>query len=108
MMRLEIIITIIIMALVTFLTRFAAPAMMNNIRISPWTGRVLSHMPTAILAALIAPAIIAPQGYIAFTTGNHYLWAGLVAAFLAYRRQPPVVTMGAGMAVMLLLRSVGV
>ncbi len=106
-MRFEIFITIIIMAVVTFLTRFIAPAVMKNIRISPWAGRVLSHMPTAILAALIAPALVAPQGYIALTAENHYLWAGLVAAFLAYRRQPPVITLAAGMAVMLLLRGVG-
>lgn len=104
-MRAEIIFTIIIMAIVTFLTRFTAPALMGNSRISPWAGRVLGHMPTAILAALIAPAIFAPRGFLALTPENHYLLAGIVAALFAYRRQPPVLTMGAGMAVMLLLRS---
>ena len=69
--------------------------------------RLLKHVPTAMLAALIAPALLAPQGFLQIGPGNHYLLAGAVAAFMAWRRQPPAVTMGSGMAVMLLLRMGG-
>lgn len=106
-MRSEIVLTILAMAAVTFLTRFASPALLGGTRIPNWFGRLLKHVPTAILTALIAPALLAPHGSIALTLENHYLLAGAVAAFMAYRRQPPVVTMGVGMAVMLALRSIG-
>jgi branched-subunit amino acid transport protein len=107
MMRAEIIITILGMALVTFFTRFASPALLGSAGVASWLRRLLKHVPTAILTALIAPALFAPQGHIELTASNHYLLAGLVAAFFAYRRQPPIVTMGMGMAVMLMLRSFG-
>ena len=105
-MRSEIILTILAMAAVTFLTRFISPALLGSIDISPRFKRLLKHVPTAMLTALIAPAILAPQGYVELTVGNHYLLAGLVAAFMAYRQYPPIVTMGSGIAMMLVLRLV--
>lgn len=105
MMRPEIILTILVMAAATFFTRFTSPALLGNAGGYPWLNRLLKHMPTAILTALIAPMLFSPQGYIDFSIGNHYLIAGIISAFLAYRRQSPIVTMGAGMAVMLSMRS---
>ena len=104
-MRTEIIIIILAMAAATFFTRFASPALLGSSGASPWLKRLLKHVPTAMLTALISPAIFAPQGYIEIGIENHYLVAGMVATFLAYHRQPPIVTMGAGMAVMLAMRS---
>lgn len=105
MMRTEVVITIAAMAAATFLTRFASPAMLGDSGISPRLKRFLKHVPTAILTALIAPTLFAPQGYIELSTGNSYLIAGAVAALLAYFRQPPIVTMGGGMVTMLAIRS---
>lgn len=105
MMRTEVVITIAAMAAATFFTRFASPAMLGGSGISPRLKRFLKHVPTAILTALIAPALFAPQGYIELSTGNSYLIAGTVAALLAYFRQPPIVTMGGGMVTMLAIRS---
>jgi branched-subunit amino acid transport protein len=104
-MRAEIILTILVMAVATFLTRFVSPALLGTVGIPSWLSRLLKHVPTAILTALIAPALLAPQGSLEISPANHYLIAGLVAALMAYRRQPPIVTMGAGMMVMLALRS---
>ncbi len=106
-MRTEVILTILVMAAATFLTRFASPVLLGRTGIPNWCKRLLKHVPTAILTALIAPALLAPHGSIVLSLENHYLLAGAVAAFMAYRRQPPVVTMGAGMMVMLALRSIG-
>jgi branched-subunit amino acid transport protein len=107
-MRIEIMFTIFVMAVATFATRFASQALFGNRRVDPQFSRFLKHMPTAMLTALIAPAIFAPQGIIAFTSNNPYLIAGSVATFLAYRRQSPIVTMGGSMAVMLVIRSFGI
>lgn len=107
-MRTEIVITIVAMAVATFFTRFTSLAIWGGAGISYRFKRFLKHVPTAILTALIAPTLFAPHGYIEFSTGNSYLIAGTIAAILAYFRQPPLVTMGGGMAVMLAIRSYGV
>ena len=106
-MRLEVVLTILCMAAATDFTRFASPLLLDRTGVPRWMVRLLKHVPTAMLAALIAPALLAPQGYLQIGPGNHYLLAGAVAAFMAWRRQPPAVTMGSGMAVMLLLRMGG-
>ena len=106
-MRLEVVLTILCMAAATSFTRFASPLLLDRTGVPRWMVRLLKHVPTAMLAALIAPALLAPQGYLQIGPGNHYLLAGAVAAFMAWRRQPPAVTMGSGMAVMLLLRMGG-
>lgn len=104
-MRTEVVITIAAMAVATFFTRFASPAMLGGSGISPRLNRFLKYVPTAILTALIAPTLFAPQGFIELSAGNSYLIAGMVAALLAYFRQPPIVTMGGGMVTMLAIRS---
>ncbi len=106
-MRLEVVLTILCMAAATYFTRFASPLLLDRTGVPRWMVRLLKHVPTAMLAALIAPALLAPQGYLQIGPGNHYLLAGAVAAFMAWQRQPPAVTMGSGMAVMLLLRMGG-
>ena len=106
-MRLEVVLTILCIAAATYFTRFASPLLLDRTGVPRWMVRLLKHVPTAMLAALIAPALLAPQGYLQIGPGNHYLLAGAVAAFMAWRRQPPAVTMGSGMAVMLLLRMGG-
>ena len=106
-MRLEVVLTILCMAAATYFTRFASPLLLDRTGVPRWMVRLLKHVPTAMLAALIAPALLAPQGFLQIGLGNHYLLAGAVAAFMAWRRQPPAVTMGSGMAVMLLLRMGG-
>jgi branched-subunit amino acid transport protein len=108
MMRTEIVITIIAMAVATFFTRFTSFALLGSAGISPRFKRFLKHVPTAILTALIAPTLFAPHGYIEISTGNSYLIAGTVATLLAYFRQPPLVTMGGGMAAMLAIRGFGI
>lgn len=104
-MRSDIVLTIIAMAAATFLTRFTSPVLLGNVRIPVLMQRILRHVPTAMLTALIAPALLAPRGSVELSLQNYYLIAGLAAAFMAYRRQSPGVTMGVGMAVMLALRS---
>jgi branched-subunit amino acid transport protein len=103
-MRFEFLMNILIMAVATFVTRFAIIGLLGGVGVSVWLERFLKHVPTAMLTALIAPALLAPRGHIELAFSNHYLLAGIVAALVAYYRQPPIVTMGAGIAMMLALR----
>ena len=103
-MRIEFVMNILVMAVATYITRFTSVGLLGGASLPTWLGRLLKHVPTAILTALIAPAIFAPRGYIELTFGNHYLFAGAAAALVAYKSQHPIATMGAGIGMMLVLR----
>lgn len=105
-MRTEAFMAILIMALATFLTRFTSLAVLEKTGIPSWFQRLLKHVPTAMLTALIAPALLAPRGSLELSAANHYLVAGVVAAVMAYRRSSPIVTMGTGIATMFFLRTI--
>lgn len=107
MLRAEVVLTILAMAAATYATRITSPVLLGRLGIPRWLQKMLKHVPTAMLTALITPALVAPRGFLDLTAGNYYLLAGIAAAFLAYRNHPPAVTMGVGMAVMLALRSLG-
>lgn len=103
-MRIEIVLTILFMAAATYFTRFASLLLLARTGVPRWMGKMLKHVPTAMLTALIAPALLAPEGYLQIGLGNHYLLAGAVSTLMAFHGQHPAVTMGSGMAVMLIFR----
>lgn len=77
--------TIIAMAGVTYLTRSAPLLALAGRTLSPWAIRLLAHVPAAVLAALVAPALLRPDGRMDFGLGNIVLWAGLASFALAVR-----------------------
>ncbi|MDR7868786.1 MAG: AzlD domain-containing protein [Sporomusaceae bacterium] len=103
-MRSDIVIIILGMAAVTFLTRFGAQLAFRQTGIPAWLHRWLKHVPTGILTALIVPALVLPRGVLDLTWHNPYLLAGIVAALVAWRFRNMPLTMGIGMATILLLR----
>jgi branched-subunit amino acid transport protein len=102
--RTDILVIILGMAVVTFLTRFAAQLAFRRAGIPAWLPRWLKHVPTGILTALIVPALVLPRGSLDLTWHNPYLLAGIVAAAVAWRSGSAPLTMGIGMATILLLR----
>lgn len=103
-MRNEIIGIIVGMTLVTFATRFSCLALFRQTGTPPWLERWLKHIPTAILTALIIPALVLPKGQIDISFQNHYLLAGFVAALVAYKSRNIIATLMLGMGTMLFLR----
>jgi branched-subunit amino acid transport protein len=103
-MRVEILLIIFGMAAVTFFTRFGTFALFRQTGVPCWLGRWLKHIPTAILTALIMPALLLPEGHLDISLHNHYLLAGAVAALVAYKSQNIVATLGLGMTTMFVLR----
>lgn len=104
MLRIEILLIITGMALATFFTKYACLALFSRNGAPKWLEKWLKHVPTAILTALIAPALLLPQGSLDISTGNHYLLAGGVAAATAYKTRSVIATIVLGLAVMLTLR----
>ena len=104
-MRSEIVVIILGMAAVTFLTRFGAQAVFRRTGIPPWFNRWFKHVPTGILTALIVPPLLLPKGSLDLTYHNPYLVAGVVAALAAYIARSVPLTMGVGLATIILLRA---
>ncbi len=104
MLNSEILLIIAGMALATFFTKYACLALFSRSGVPNWLEKWLKHVPTAILTALIAPALLLPQGSLDISTGNHYLLAGCAAAATAYKTRNVIATIALGLAVMLTLR----
>ncbi|EHQ89905.1 AzlD domain-containing protein [Desulfosporosinus youngiae] len=103
-MRSEVLYIIIGMALVTYFTRFGALALFRFTGVPTWLNRWLKYVPVAVLTTLIIPSLLLPKGYLDISLHNHYLIAGIVAAFVAYKSRNIIVTLGLGMSVMFVLK----
>ncbi|MDR3542068.1 MAG: AzlD domain-containing protein [Desulfosporosinus sp.] len=103
-MRSEVFYIIIGMALVTYFTRFGALALFRFTGVPTGLNRWLKYVPVAILTALIVPSLLLPKGYLDISLNNHYLIAGVVAAFVAYKSRNIIATLGFGMSIMFILK----
>lgn len=68
----------------------------------PAAERALRHVPPAVMAALVLPALLVVDGSVA-VAGNDRLVAGLVAGLVAWRTEDILATIVAGVGVLLLL-----
>ncbi|UCG25379.1 MAG: AzlD domain-containing protein, partial [Chloroflexota bacterium] len=65
--------------------------------------RALRFVPPAVLTAIIFPELLLPEGTLDLSLGNERLLAGLFAALIAWRTKNVLLTIIAGMALLLLL-----
>lgn len=65
--------------------------------------RLLPFVPTAVLAALIAPRLLLADGSLAVSLGNERLLAGLVAVPVAWYTEDMLATVGVGMGALYVL-----
>jgi len=91
------------MALVTYATRYAMIAVLGR-ELPPLVRRWLDYMPAAVLAALVAPAALAPQGTVVL--GPRAL-AVAVGAAIAWRTRNVLWTIVGGMGVFWVLSAAG-
>lgn len=92
------------MALVTYCTRYTMIAALGREVPSP-LQRWLQHVPVAVLAALVVPAALAPQGRLEI---GLRAWAVLAGAAVAWHTRNVLLTILGGMATFWLLRVLGV
>ncbi len=95
--------TILGMAVVTFATRYIGVAAAGQ-ELPPLLRRWLHYVPISVLAALIAPEALAPDGPIVFGAHTLALVVGLLAA---WRTRNVFLTLIAGLAAYWLLRLMG-
>ncbi|MBM4430312.1 MAG: AzlD domain-containing protein [Chloroflexi bacterium] len=92
------------MGLVTFLTRYTMIALLGR-DLPPLLQRWLRYVPAAVLAALVAPAALAPHGRVQL---GAEAWAVAAGALVAWRTRSVLWTIVGGLAAFWLLRILGV
>lgn len=92
------------MALVTYLTRFTMLAVLGHSAPPPLLRRWLRYVPPAVLAALIVPATLAPQGRVEVGLP---VWSVLAGVIVAWRTRSVLWTILGGLASFWLLRMLG-
>ncbi len=66
---------------------------------------ILRFVPVAVLSAIIFPALLQPAGPLDLSVGNARLFAGILAALVAWRTRNALVTVGSGMAALWILQA---
>jgi len=95
------------MAAVTFGVRYPVLALVSRVSLPPAALNALRYVPPAVLAAIITPAVLMPDGQqIDLSLDNAYLVAAVVAIGVSLWKKNLLLTLGAGMAVFLLWRLV--
>jgi branched-subunit amino acid transport protein len=93
------------MTLVTFGVRYPVLALVSRIPLPRALLDALKFIPPAVLAALILPTLLAPNGGpLQLNLANDYLVAGSIAALVAWRSHNLLATLGIGMAALWLWR----
>jgi len=95
------------MVLVTYATRYTMIGLLGRLTLPAWARRWLGFVPVAAFTAIIVPATLAPHGHVDLSFANHYAWAGLVCALVAWRTKHTLGTILAGLAAFWLLRRLG-
>jgi branched-subunit amino acid transport protein len=94
------------MAFVTFLVRYPVLLLVTRIPLPDRVFRALRYVPPAVLAAIVVPAILMPDGVtVDVSPTNAYLVAGIVSALIAWRTKNLLLTIVLGMLAFLLLRA---
>jgi branched-subunit amino acid transport protein len=90
----------------TYLARLSSIGLFGARRLPPALERALEYVAPAALAALVLPAVIRPEGVVDITPENLRLFAGVVAALVAWRTRNVLLTTAAGMGALWVLEAV--
>jgi branched-subunit amino acid transport protein len=98
MSRSEIWLTLLGMGLITYAIRASFLLFSEHFTLSRRLERALKYVPAAVLAAIITPALVLPEGQIELSITNVRLLAGIIAAIVAWRSRSILLTIVIGMA----------
>lgn len=90
--------------LVTFGMRFSLIYLFGRFQVPETMRRALHYVPPAVLSAIIVPELFLSDGVLNVSLGNTRLLAGLAAVLTAWFSRNTLVTILAGMAVLLALQ----
>ena len=87
----------IIIGVITFLTRLSFIALKDKLQMPAIVSRALKYVPTAVLTAIIVPELLLNSGSPDLSLGNARLIAGILAGLVAWRTKNVFLTILAGM-----------
>lgn len=90
--------------LITFGMRFSLIYLFGRFEVPAVMRRALHYVPPAVLSALIFPELFMPEGSLFLSPANTRLIAGLAAIAAAWYSRDSLLTILAGMAVLLILQ----
>lgn len=91
----------------TFLMRLSFVELYGRWRMPELLNRALRYVPASVLAALVLPAVVYPNGHGEFVLGNPQIPAAILAALIAWKTRNTVLTLAAGMGALWLFRLAG-
>ena len=100
----KILLTLVGMGIVTYLTRVFFLVSKKDEEMPKFVMRALKFVPVAVLSAIVAPLILAPEGRLALTHDNPYFVAGLITFVIAYLSKNLIVTVFGGIGVILIVK----
>jgi branched-subunit amino acid transport protein len=99
-----ILITLVGMAIVTFLPRLIPAWFLRGRQLPQFLISWLSYVPVAVLAALLLPSLLIEDNQINFSINNLYLWAAIPAGLVAWKKKSLFGTVITGMVVVAVIR----
>ncbi len=90
----------------TFALRFSFIYLFGKFDIPHWLERALRFVPASVLAALVFPALLYPNGTLDFSLNNIHLLAGIGGGLVAWKTKNVLWTIIAGMSLFWLLQLV--
>lgn len=97
-------VTIAGMAVVTYLPRVLPAWLLSSRQLPPRMVKWLGYVPTAVLSAMLAPALLVEDGKIDLSLENTFLWVGLVTVGFAWKTRSFFGTVALGMALVAAVR----
>jgi branched-subunit amino acid transport protein len=89
----------------TYLSRLSFIGALGDRRMPDTLSRALQYIAPAVLAALVLPAIVRPEGVVDLTAGNLRLFAGAAAAGVAWWTRNVALTTAAGLGTLWILQA---
>ena len=91
----------------TFAMRLSFVELYGRLRIPSVLSRALLYVPASVLAALVLPAVVYPNGQGAFVLNNPQIPAAIIAAWVAWQTRNTVLTLAVGMGALWLFKFIG-
>lgn len=95
--------TILLLACITFTTRYLFLDGRLPIRLGPNVRHLLSYSGPAVLTAIAAPILLVHQQQLDLASDNAYLWGALMAIVVAHRTGSVYWTIGLGMLIFMVV-----
>lgn len=96
--------TIVGMGVVTYLPRVLPMLLLSGRNLAPWIAKWLSFVPATVLAALLAPGLLCPQGKLDLSLDNLFLLVAAPTFLVAWKFKSFFGTVAVGMVLVALGR----